>query len=679
MGDDSNRTVKLGGEEIDIGPLTRRRALQMAGAMGVTGLAGCSGDGGGDGGDTTTEATTTETMGGDTTMGGGDDTTTEAGTVTEEEGDVTLRSAVEWQFTTNDMSLNRGFGPSPTPPQWFCFFTPITSFAPLENEWKAELGDGFPFAEGCTMNVPLKPDTYYWWDGTEVTAEDRVYWHQTAAILNAGGLDQVPWEAQFGEDEHVFKENKVGQPSEEFMKQNMNRAPDGKKSVWQPIWEAARDATSEEESNAVAEDAAQLNLGIEATQPDDKGYGHGLWRPDDWSTTSITWVQHEDHPYAGESDIDKWEWQITNNRQTLFQTIEQNNLDTTTLDLAATDQVSAPDDMESAYSYDGLVGKQIAFKARTDHLKRRKVRRAILFYLDYEQLASIVEGSGATAIENETGGLPDRAVRDFLPDDGFLDELIQYGPGRKEDEAEAAMQDAGYTREGGRWVGPNGNAITGLEFISPSGAEDALIANTISSQLQEFGVGNSLITLEGTQFQNRVNEERDFDIVVQQQQVRSATDPDAFFNDFFRAGRDFRRVASPESCEPSIEDGTGFPVIEYDTTEGQFTGPTGLTVNPTPPYPGLDNVGARDLVEEVTIDPPQLQYNLRVAFPKEQQVEWAKQISWYNNFHAMERPLFSYDVAQWMDTANFEVTNESRIRGTGPQKIPVNWGGVSSR
>jgi hypothetical protein len=32
-----------------------------------------------------------------------------------------------------------------------------------------------------------------------------------------------------------------------------------------------------------------------------------------------------------------------------------------------------------------------------------------------------------------------------------------------------------------------------------------------------------------------------------------------------------------------------------------------------------------------------------------------------------------------MDTANFQITNESRIRGTGVDAIPVNWGGVSSR
>lgn len=82
MGDNSERTVKLGGEEIDIGPLTRRRAIQMAAGLGVSSLAGCSQGGG----DNTTESTTTE----ETTEG----ETTDAGTVTDEGGTVKLVSSV---------------------------------------------------------------------------------------------------------------------------------------------------------------------------------------------------------------------------------------------------------------------------------------------------------------------------------------------------------------------------------------------------------------------------------------------------------------------------------------------------------------------------------------------------------------------------------------------------------
>jgi len=649
-------------EDIELGPITRRRAMQLGAGLGAAGLAGCGGDGDSDGGG---DGTTT--------------TTTEAGTVeTTEDGTTKLHSMVSWDFSAEDMTMNR-WGPTPYPGgQFNVFFTPILSYSFVEDRYFQELGRDFPYMEGCTMHVPMKKDEFYWWSGEAVKAGDRVYGHQIATYMCCGGVDAVPWEARFGKDEYEYKETKVGVMNEEFRKQNMkNRGPDFKRTVWKPFWEQIQDATSEDKINQITEEVRQVDLTLPKVI--EEGYGYGLWKPVDYASDFIEFEQWEKHPYHGQSDIDRWRWHVLSNEQSRFQALEQNTIDTTSIDLGGNENIQAPDDMEEAYQYPSFLAQRIGFNWRSKHLARRGVRRAINYLLDRKKLADLITGSGAIPQDHQVTAGPNDLVRELIGED-FVAQTISYGVESQPDKARAAMQDAGYSMQGGNWVGPDGDAIEGLQFISRANAQDALLANTVNGLLNDFGIGNELLTMEGTSFQTRFNDDYDFDIDLGYTQARGpAKGPFWDVHHPIEGLPDTADTSDPEVCDTPDPDNPETFAGRQPRDDVDSALPHRIPADPFPEYPGLDNVGAMEMQGNESFDPHQAALNLRLQFPDDYLLRKAREFAWWFNFNAFHVFPFTFAQSEWMDTANFQIRDDAVPRGTGPGQNPITWGDVNTR
>jgi hypothetical protein len=631
------------GEEHDpIGSLTRRKAVAAgASAAGLSGIAGCAGG-----------------------------QRTQAGVITDEGGNVVLHSSVPWSFSVEDLAV-ANWGPAPSPTgQRRVFFPPMLAYDPIKKQYFPEVSPDFPEMDGCVMRVPVREDTYYWWNGDVVRPEDRIYGHQLATYMAHGGPDAVPWEARFDPDsEWAWLETKVGNMNVAFRKENMSRpAIRWRRDVFKPFWEEMQDASTSEEVQRITSDVRQLRLGIDWMM--EKGYGFGLWKPVAYASDSITFEQWEKHPQYGQSDIDRWKWHVISNEQSRFQAIEQGLLDSSTIDLGGSNRIRAPEGFGEVYSFPSLSGLKLDISWRHQHLADKWVRRAINYLMHKEALADLISGAGAEPLTQMTGGFPDAVVERVLGAE-FLDQLIDYGVERDRENAREMMRRGGYEQPNDQWIGPDGNPVEDITFISTAGATDALVASTISGLLSQFGIENKLLTLEGTTFYSRVNEDYDFDLALTYTNKRSPA-PHALWN--VHGISDFANVSdtsAPETCDP------GLPTYEYTNPR---TKKHKIPLDPVPEYPGLDNLGALTLDEgSESFSPMHNSLAMRLQYPEERITQWAREYAWWVNYHAVNVYLFTYKQTQWLDTDTFAIREGAPIFGVGPGQNPMRTGNVVTR
>jgi hypothetical protein len=510
-------------------------------------------------------------------------------------------------------------------------------------------------------------DGYTWWDGTPVTARERVIQGQLVSWLCCGGPEKVPW-APVLVDDNEFYEVKRGQLNESFASINMMKTLNTKYDHFEPFLERFEDATTDSEIQSVGQDL--LNHEISLDQVIEEGYGTGLWKPVSYSSSTITFEKYADHPHADRTDLEEWRWEVVPTDQSFYQAFKQNSYDYGTTEYRKNIQ-NPPANIDSVVEYPGRFGRKLGMSWRNEHLARRPVRRAIGYLLNLEGLASIIDR--VTPVTQQTVGMPDSLVEKYVGE-SFLDRIIDYGVEAHPEKAAETLRAAGYERSGGVWRDADGNAMRGLKFVASSNSNDALIGNTISGQLSEFGIKNNFSTLEPASYRSIVDPKSgsgDFDLSIHEAGPLAPHPSRIWSFKWPRTVDNFAGVAEigkPEGCT------TEPPAITWTESE---TPTFRIPVDPVPAYP--ERIGATELDGDgQRLDPIRTSIRLRYDLPEAQLRRLSQQWAWWYNFNLFHVNLHSVDQMLWMDTDEYGIADGATITGVNLGQGPMANGYVSS-
>jgi ABC-type transport system substrate-binding protein len=626
-------------DSVDVGSLPRREFLGV-GVSGLVGLAGC--------GESSTPTPIPEEANGN------------------ESGDQnTIVSRVAWEFAVGDSEWNRFAAAANRIPQRQAFMTPLVSYNPETNETYYELADGPPTMEGCTLHVTLKED-FTWWDGTDVTARDRAIPHSIIPYFCCGGPDEVPWVSEYVST-YEFKEEKIGKLSPTFAEVNMMAPLPGKADQWAPYIERLEDATTDNEIQNVVQEIRNLHVSID--EAIEEGLGYGLWKPVDYTSSKLVLEKHDGHPYADRTNIERWEWRVVPTTQSFIQAFKRDRFDYGSSHYQNNVQ-QPPENIEEVLSYPSRFGVKLGLNWRNDHLARRPVRRAINYLLDLNDLASIA--GNVSPLTQQTAGTPDSFAKEWLGE-AFIDELISYGPEAQPEKAAQVMREAGYEKRGGVWTDSEGAKMKGLRFVASSSSDNALVGDTISGILSDFGIKTEFTSLESGSYQDIVGPRSgsgDFDLAIH---PIGANLPHPARIWGYRTPKVVDAFAQPLNQSPAEGCTTNPPEVEYhDDVAPVFS----IPVNPTPGFP--ETVGRESLGDDVQhLDPVKHSTQMRFDIGREQIEDLARTFAWWVNFNAFHVYLHTTNRQIWLDTERLAVSENPRFTGTSYGSCPLGHGDVS--
>jgi len=450
---------------------TRRRILEVAGASGITALAGCGGTGG-DGGD-----------GGDGDDGGGDD----GGGGEDQIVDKTFRYIIEDlptelqlnPYNPNNQSGGRGI-----------MFTSVGYWSPTEGEWASDLASDWSL-DGQELTITLNED-HQWHDGNEVTAED---------VARKVRLEEF-FEAQFWEwldsveatDEKTVTYSLSQGVNQDIVLTNLfdSFVIDTPESQYREHLEALQDASNDDGRQSALNDLTSFAPGYA------DAIGNGLFSVDDVDNNRITLSAWDGHPNYDEINFRdaSLPFITSENKVTGLVNDEVDAVNADTVGPSTRSQVE--DNGAEMRFVPGTGGVSWSIDLNHELLGRRKVRQALAYVLNgNEILANPLRGAGATEI---ACGLPvnlpgnEANLDNWLPNIG--DQLTRYG---RTDEnlnrAEALLEEEGFSKDGDQWMTPDGERFV-IEAPWPSAGPNPSRAQVMNRQLSEFGIEGSIQIIE---------------------------------------------------------------------------------------------------------------------------------------------------------------------------------------
>ncbi len=480
---------------------SRRQLLAYASGAASVGLAGCSGSDPDDSSVlTTTEGDTQTTSGTD----GGDSTSEESSGGTPVTTEITVRKPVSWtpsDANVNPFSTQSDFEYWAEYMWWESLVYPNATGEPmwwLADDIRLEGG-------GCNVVIDLKED-YTWWDGTPVTADDVYTAQMISTYQEYGGPDQTDNEWVV-EDDYTIR-NELAGPANPDIEKSEYFGLVAKQDYFQSWLDKFEDASGEDAVNSVAQNLNEHKITLEDLRKE--GLGCGMWQPTQFDPTEVTHKKYEDHPRADWTNLDTFHWALVADNQKSIQALQSGRFD---LGDKMITQVEQNDDLDvfSQFSIGGV--PKLAINFENKHLARRPVRRAMAYLVDHEEIVQVIKGSHGQDYNVHRGNMGmSSTLADQWLSDGFRDKLIDYGLKSKPEKAAQVMRDAGYSKNGNRWVGPDGDKVEGLQYLTPPWPIYETVGKYLSPKLKEFGFGNKLIVPSGSSFWKTWTETHKFDM-----------------------------------------------------------------------------------------------------------------------------------------------------------------------
>jgi len=490
--------------------VSRRKLLAALGA-GSAALAGCSGGGGGNGTDSPSGSTGTPDPTGTTGGTGTDPQGTQQPTATvgrrsdlgEPVEPIFDVQAVEkptddWDHSPYQSTVSTQDNPIyvTLTPYGANAGHPELDYQPLLME-ENELIDGevwrHKIAEGFT-----------WHDGTDVTIEDR---------YNRVKYDELRRE-KFGNERDFESVELVDDRTMEITlhsKQHpiaflaSNRpSVDYQRSFYKPRLEQLQETGTKREAYLSHQEFTKVSISPE------EWVGNSLWKMSDIGETRVLYERYEDYPeeHAQYQNIEQLRIPIMSGRSGWVLQIENDKTDW----INGVDKPMA----NAARSHEGYrvpqkkTTKQYIFRLNhtNKHLKRTGVRRALAFIKRY-----------GVAVQDDPGMYPDPIQDGTTPAIGKqwipnyeerVGNYIKYGTEGKLDRAAAELEREGYSKQGGEWVGPDGDTLE-INVSTPWWFHPT--AQTLVSWFKQFGINSSLV--EPNMFWSTyASYEKDWDIIV---------------------------------------------------------------------------------------------------------------------------------------------------------------------
>ncbi|UPV76815.1 ABC transporter substrate-binding protein (plasmid) [Halorussus limi] len=485
------------GGDTDGNRVTRRQWLALGGGAALTGLAGCSGD------------NPNET---DVTMSSKpDETDTTGETDTEQSGGspvtttLNMRAPVSWQPSKSNVNP---FTDTKNTEYWMDY---MWSESPVYPNARGEpiywLADEINLkGGGCEVHIKLSED-YTWWDGTPVTAKDVHTTQLISDYKNYMGPDQTEdsWEVV---DKYTVK-NVLPGPANPSLKKSQYYSVVAKHDYFKSWLEKYEDASNESAVKQVTKNLQEHRITLNDLT--EKGLGCGLWKPTQLSPTKAVHEKYQDHPRADWTNLETFNWHLISEKQKAIQALKTGKLDMgdkTVTQAQSNDRVS----IFNRFGTSSIV--KLAMNWNNEHLARRPVRRAIAYLLDHDELVKIIKTTQGLKYKSRStvNGLSSKQAQKW-GGKSFQNKLIGYGRKSQPEKAKKVLQDAGYSKKGGVWVGPNGSKVNDLTYLTPPWNIYETIGNYLSPKLDKFGFKNKLIIPSSSGFWKRWTDTHDFDMV----------------------------------------------------------------------------------------------------------------------------------------------------------------------
>ena len=610
--------------------LSRRQMLALTSSAATVGLAGC-----GSGQDPDSQdVLTTDTEQPQGTDGDTDTQSTQGGEPVTTE--LNIRAPVSW--TPGNSNINP-FATQGDIEYWMEYMW-WESMAYPNNVGKPImwLADDIRLENGgCDVVIELN-DQYTWWDGSPVTAQD-VYTSRMIAIYQEyGGPEEVDanWVVT---DDYTLKHELAGPANPDIQKAeylNIVTKHDYFKS-WLQKYE---DASGEDAINKVSQELNEHKITL--ADLTEKGLGCGMWKPTQYDPTEVVHEKYQDHPRADWTNLETFNWVLMADSQKSIQALQSGRFDFGDKMLTQVEQNDAVDTF-SQFPISGVPKMVMNFGNK--HLARRPVRRAIAYLIDHEELVAVIKGSHGQIYDPHKNsiGMSSSVADEWLSDE-FRGNLIEYGLKSNPEKATQTLEDAGYSKDGGNWVGPDGDAIEGLNYLTPPWPIYESIGKYISPKLKEFGIGNKLIVPSSSGFWKSWTETFDFDMC---NWFTNASHPASAFSTVSAAGLgkySVHKVASepPEGC--TVDRRT--PELKQETSEK-------LSHSLRPEFP--TEVGAMGLDAETQTLQPFKWTNIMAQTQDEEEVrDLTEKLVWFHNWQLPHIGFYEETKTYWGKTDKFD-------------------------
>ncbi|WP_435102965.1 ABC transporter substrate-binding protein [Halarchaeum sp. P4] len=489
----------------------------------MAGLAGCGGSSDGD-----------TSNGGGTSEGGGGGNTPVSDTLSVTVNNVASQSNLQpWATTVKNTGLT-----------W------ITELAapqdPATGEYKLS-GSTFdaPWVEGTdqiqvysmlkdmTVNPPYEwtwelEDLQYW-DGTDIDAEarrlhDRVYYFNDGnkfvktSTFNYEVVDKWTYKGWRNKGEVEGQEK---DPANKFVIRGKNY-PSGPSSIpfhpgFTKQWvQKFEDASTKEAVNSVSKELGSTRVSFGKFA--EEGWGSGLYQiesRDDVSDQGITAKLRDDHPNAEHATIPNLEMMFANGDRTQVLTtngkvdIGNGYIPEKSAGTGGASRATLPDYIQQIQEWLQLGGDTLMFNWKHNkHLGRLWFRRAVVAATDWDALRQNGWGVGVSkSSQHHTGMLDTLAEQTFSKE--FLDKLYTYPIKSDMALAEKWLKKGGYSKQGGKWVGPDGDTASfEVNYYGPTKAYIGA-TQTMQANMQDLGVNLNVKGLPNTAFSKALKPENE--------------------------------------------------------------------------------------------------------------------------------------------------------------------------
>lgn len=225
----------------------------------------------------------------------------------------------------------------------------------------------------------------------------------------------------------------------------------------------------------------------------------GKWKLVEFDDTDFVFEPNSHHPEANTINFESVRFVFTQGTQRMRAAVKNNRFDFGSLGETPQSIVDAfPDNIHILRVPGGLhTGNELDINHDHPALGNRNVRLAITYALDQPTIANNIHESLTVPVT--TPGGDSWNATDFVSKDWIDENLTTYSRNRAL--AADLMGDADYTKEGGQWVGPDGEALT---VTLPTSSSTPTWESTVASQLSEFGIDTTVRTLEESAFSQRL-------------------------------------------------------------------------------------------------------------------------------------------------------------------------------
>ncbi|AKU09288.1 ABC transporter substrate-binding protein [Haloferax gibbonsii] len=500
--------------------------------------------------------------------------------------------------------------------------------------------------DGRTLTLTF-PEGFKWWNGDDLTAED---YYIGLEIDRLQSPEQSPIESNTLVDDYTIERTFKTAVSPNLMKANVAETfVNTPRSVYREYLTRYEEASSDSERESVTSDL--LDMSITTQQLIDEGLGNALYRVTGFNSSETILEKFEDHPYASRTDIPNVRIipETTSDVESLSVN-DQLDMNPDVL-MSESQQSRYPDNIENVYRLNWFRTQKFTFNFKNEHIARLPVRRAIVNAVDFESMVAAMRQAGTVGApaENQTA-LRSTIHEEYLGSD-FVDQLIDYPVGKDLETATQLLEDAGYTKENGTWVDPDGESFT-FTVLTQNNNTQVQATKVFNDQLNAFGIQTKISTVSSTDYYQRL-QTYEADIFWIWHVAKALWHPTAYFSNNFYG----------------IEVG--------DPSSGNETGPTGKPFTTTVP----SEVGATEVSGSgKEIQPAQLMNDLPNSESAEQVKERTRDLVQWFNYALPDFVFVEEDSGYWGDTQDFSMPtgDDYELNTNRPGEFSFKNGWISS-